>query len=245
MNRPIRIGLIAEGEAELGASIPYINPEDGGKVIERTREGALHTLIRRELQDIGLDCDFVQRHPTNHESGLFTRRTGHSILQPKYLAQVVIAWKPEEIDMIVIVADADDILPKRQHDLALALAKIRSNHLDANEQEISDRSAGGLAIRNFETWLLADTQTVSEILGVEIEKLKNLEDLENTKEIMENAISQSSYLGENTSNQRPLKIRWNLANDIDLAVIKTHCPNGYAVFTQNLLSAVKVVEVME
>lgn len=23
MNRPIRIGLIAEGEAELGASIPY------------------------------------------------------------------------------------------------------------------------------------------------------------------------------------------------------------------------------
>ena len=93
MNRRIRIGLIAEGEAELGASIPYINPEDGGKVIERCREGALHTLIRRELQGIGLDCDFVQRHPTNHESGLFTRRTGHSILQPKYLAQVVIAWK--------------------------------------------------------------------------------------------------------------------------------------------------------
>jgi hypothetical protein len=39
MNRPIRIGLIAEGEAELGASIPYIKPEDGGKVIERNNEG--------------------------------------------------------------------------------------------------------------------------------------------------------------------------------------------------------------
>jgi hypothetical protein len=129
MNRRIRIGLIAEGEAELGASIPYINPEDGGKVIERGKEGALHTLIRREIQGIGLDCDFVQRHPTNHESGLFTRGTGHSILQPKYLAQVVIAWKPEEVDMILIVADADDILPKRQRDLELALAKIRSNHL--------------------------------------------------------------------------------------------------------------------
>ncbi|MCX5933928.1 MAG: hypothetical protein NTU99_03945 [Pseudanabaena sp. LacPavin_0818_WC45_MAG_42_6] len=245
MNRPIRIGLIAEGEAELGASIPYIKPEDGGKVIERTREGALHTLIRRELQSIGLDCDFVQRHPTNHESGLFTRRTGHSILQKKYLAQVVIAWKPEEVDMIVIVADADDILPKRQHDLELALAKIRSNHLDTEEKEISDRSAGGLAIRNFETWLLADTQTVSRILGVEIKKLENLEELENTKEILVGAISQSSYLDGNTSNQRPLKIRWNLAHYIDLAVIKTHCPNGYAVFTQNLISAVKAVEVME
>ena len=54
---------------------------------------------------------------------------------------------------------------------------IFNNHLDANEQEIGDRSAGGLAIRNFETWLLADTQTVSRILGVEIEKLENLEDL--------------------------------------------------------------------
>jgi hypothetical protein len=79
MNRPIRIGLIAEGEAELGASIPYIKPEDGGKVIERQTEGELHTLIRRELSSIGFDCDFVQRHPTNQESGIYTRRTGHSM----------------------------------------------------------------------------------------------------------------------------------------------------------------------
>jgi hypothetical protein len=245
MNRSIRIGLIAEGEAELGESIPYINPEDGGKVIERFREGALHTLIRRELQNIGLDCDFVQRHPTNHESGIFTRRTGHSILQPKYLAQVVIAWKPEEVDMIVIVVDADDILTKRQHDLEIALAKIRSNHLDANEQEISDRSAGGLAIRNFETWLLADTQTVSEILAVEIANLENLEDLENTKDILDSAIAKSTYLEENATNQRSLQIRWNLALQIKLAVIKTKCPNGYAVFTQDLLNAAKVVSVMD
>jgi hypothetical protein len=47
------------------------------------------------------------------------------------------------------------------------------------------------------------------------------------------------------SDQRPLQIRWNLANDIDLAVIKTHCPNGYAVFTQSLMSAVKAVNVVD
>ena len=136
-------------------------------------------------------------------------------------------------------------MPKRQHDLELALAKIRSNHLDAEEKEISDRSAGGLAIRNFETWLLADTQTVSEILGVEIEKLENLEDLENSKEILEGAIAKSGYLDENTTNQRPLQIRWNLAQIIDLGVIKNHCPSGYAVFTQSLMSAVKAVDVMD
>jgi hypothetical protein len=95
MNRPIRIGLIAEGEAELGTSIPYIKPEDGGKVIERRQEGALHTLIRRELESFGLpDCNFVHRHPSIQERGI-KLRTGHSILDRKYLAQMVISWKPE------------------------------------------------------------------------------------------------------------------------------------------------------
>ncbi|MFM6753819.1 MAG: hypothetical protein ACKPJ4_08455 [Dolichospermum sp.] len=242
MSRRIRIGLIAEGEAELGASIPYIKPEDGGKVIERTSEGALHTLIRRELENAGFpDCDFIQRHPSVTESQKRTLRTGHSILDPKYLAQIVILWKPEDVDMILIVVDADDKLDERRKDLESALAAIRDNHLDISEKPISDRSAGGLAIRNFETWLLADTQTVATILGVELEKLENLEDLDNTKNIFENAISQSTYLSEDTSNQRPLQIRWNLGKQIDLAIIKTVCPEGYSAFTQSLLVATKAV----
>jgi hypothetical protein len=239
MSRRIRIGLIAEGEAELGASIPYIKPEDGGKVIERNNEGALHTLIRRELENAGFpDCDFIQRHPLSTE---VKRRVGHSILQTKYLKRVVSVWQPEEVDMILIVVDADDKLDERQKDLESALATIRDNHLDINEKPISDRSAGGLAIRNFETWLLADTQTVSNILAVELEKLENLEDLDNTKDILENAISQSTYLSEDTSNQRSLQIRWNLGKQIDLAIIKTGCPQGYAAFTQSLLIATKAV----
>ncbi|MEH2044321.1 hypothetical protein [Nostoc sp.] len=242
MNRPIRIGLIAEGEAELGASIPYIKPEDGGKVIERNNEGALHTLIRRELKIAGIaDCDFVQRHPSSSESKCFKRRTGHSVLDPKYLAQVVISWKPEEVDMILIVVDADDNRSQRQRDLERALNKIRDNHLDVNEQPINDRSAGGLAIINFETWLLADTQTISKILGVELEQLENLEALDGTKDILETAIAESTYLSKESSNQRPLQIRWDLASQIDLGIIKTCCPNGYAAFTKYLIVAAKVV----
>jgi hypothetical protein len=234
MNRAIRIGLIAEGEAELGASIPYIKPEDGGKVIERDKEGALHTLIRREINNLGLhDCDFVQRHPSISESRVFKRRVGHSILDRKYLAQVIIAWKPEEVDMILIVVDADDKLDQRQIDLERALNQIRDYHLDTNGQKIVDRSAGGLAIKNFEIWLLADTATVSKILGVEIEHLENLEELD--------GIAQSTYLSENSSNQRPLQIRWKLAFEIDLAIIKNRCPNGYATFAQNLIATTRVV----
>jgi hypothetical protein len=242
VNRPIRIGLIAEGEAELGPSIPYIKPEDGGKLIDRDAEGALHTLIRRELEGFGLpDCQFVQRHPSSRESRVLKRRVGHSILECKYLAQVVSVWKPEEVDMIVIVVDADDVLAQRQRGLELALNTIRDNHLDVNEQTVCDRSAGGLAIKNFDTWLLADTQTVSEILDVRLEPPKNLEDLNDAKDVLESAIANSTYLCEDTTNQRPLKIKWRLAFKIDLKVLKTLCPNGYAVFAEGLSSAAKAV----
>jgi hypothetical protein len=154
---------------------------------------------------------------------------------------MVISWKPEEVDMILIVVDADDNLSQRQHDLERALNTIRRNHLDIKEQLVCDRSAGGLAIKNFEAWLLADNQTVSNILGVELEQLEKLEDLSDTKSILEKAIAESTYLSEKSSNQRPLQIRWNLASQIDLLIIKTCCPRGYAAFAQNLRVAAKVV----
>jgi hypothetical protein len=242
VNRPIRIGLIAEGEAELGPSIPYIKPEDGGKLIDRDAEGALHTLIRRELAAFGWpDCQFVQRHPSLRERQKLTRRTGHSILECKYLAQIVIDWKPEEVDMIVIVVDADDVLTQRQQGLELALNTIRDNHLDVNEQTICDRSAGGLAIKNFDTWLLADTQTVAKILEVELEPPENPEELIDAKGVLENAIAASTYLHEEKSNQRPLIAKWKLAFEVNLEVLKTTCSKGYGVFVQDLSTAAQAV----
>jgi hypothetical protein len=242
VNRPIRIGLIAEGEAELGPSIPYIKPEDGGKVIERNAEGALHTLIRRELEGFGCpDCQFVQRHPTIRESRVLKRRTGHSIFDRQYLAQIVSVWKPEEVDMILIVVDADDVLIQRQQGLELALNAIRDNHLDVNEQTVCDRSAGGLAIKNFDTWLLADTQTVAKILEVELEPPENPEELNDAKDILENAIAASTYLHDEKSNQRPLMAKWKLAFEVNLESLKTNCSKGYGVFVQDLNTAAQAV----
>jgi len=243
MNRAIRIGLIAEGEAELGKSIPYIKPEDGGKIIHPDDEGGLHKLIRRELASVGIsDCNFVQRHPLTNEMNVVKRRTGYSVLKPKYLAKVVIAWKPEEVDMIVIVVDADDQLSQRQRDLEKALNTVRENHLDANELPISDRSTGGLAITKFDTWLLADTETVSKILDLAIAPLDNIEELNDTKEILENAIAQSEFIFEPMNNQRPLQIRWHLATEIDLAILKNCCPQGYRTFAENLAHVARGIE---
>lgn len=241
MSRPIRIGLIAEGITELGKSVPYIKPEEGGKPIAKENEGALHTLIRRELLAAGIsDCEFIQRHPTiKDRRGKL--RTGFGILDRKYLAQLVIIWKPEEVDMIVIVADADDSLETRKNELAKALETIRENHLDIDEQPIKDRSLGGLAIRNFETWLLADAETIAKILEVELEPIVDIEKADNTKTVLESVIARTTYLTKPEAKQRPYRIRWNLASEIDLNVVKSSCPNGYETFSQSLVSVAKLI----
>jgi Domain of unknown function (DUF4276) len=250
MSRPLRIGLLAEGEAELGKSVPYIKPEDGGKAIERSSEGGLHKLIRRELESIGItECEFTQRHPSTREAGLRTLRTGHSILDPKYLTQIVSVWQPEEVDLILIVVDADDIRAERESKLAKALATIQNNHIDADDKLVIDRSTGGLAIQNFETWLLADTDTVSRLLAVDLETPDDLENRADTKATMESTIAQSTYMAGQGGNQRPLLVRWNLANHVDLDVMRSRCPEGYGNFSQTLLKtatiAMKVAEKTE
>jgi hypothetical protein len=239
MNRPLRIGLIAEGQTELGPSVPYVKPEDGGKVIPKENEGALHTLIRRELKDAGLpDCNFVHRHPSTKENNKGKVTTGFGFLDPKYLSQIVIAWKPEEVDLIIILADSDDKISERQKSLKDALKAIQDNHLDANENVILDQSIGGLAIKDFEAWLLADFQTVSTILSIKIPELSNLEESDKTKNILENAIAESEYLVE--ANNRKLEIRWHLADRIDLAILRKSCPQGYGLFSQNLLKLTQI-----
>jgi hypothetical protein len=75
---------------------------------------------------------------------------------------------------------------------------------------------------------------------VEIDQLEQLEDLDKTKDILEKAIARSTYLSQDTTNQRPLQIRWNLANLIDLATIKVACPNGYADFVRAFILVAKV-----
>lgn len=244
MSRPLRIGLLAEGEAELGRSVPYLKPQDGGKAIEESDEGALHALIRRELSEAGVtDCVFVHRHPSIKEKAKGQVRRGHSILQEKYLKQVMATWKPSEIDMVVIVVDSDDELENRQKALKSALATIRATHLDEDEKLITDQSAGGLAIKSLEAWLLSDIDAIQNLLQTTLpESLPELfEDLSAdstdelyAKTLLDNAIEQSDHLADLTPNKRELEIRWEIAKLADLSKIKSRCPQGYGSFVTDL-----------
>lgn len=252
----IRIGLIAEGEAELGMSIPYIKPEEGGKPIDRSREGALHTLIRRELQAAGIgDCVFVQRHPQIRDRqqrdldrgvglGRVSLRRGHGIVEKKYIAQRVIAWKSEEIDLVILIIDADNSEVQRRRDLARALETIRTYHLDANGDPIQDQSLTGLAIKSFDTWLLANDEVVALLLGIPVaaELPQNLEDLPGVssegataKIILDDWIARSPYKLD--EDRRDLRARWAIALVVDLETIKQRCQRGYVPFVGALCAA--------
>lgn len=242
-NLTLRIGVIAEGQAELGHSIPYIKPQDGGKAISQVQEGALHTLIRRELARAGfLDCVFVQRHPSLSEKR-GQRRTGHGILDRKYLAQVVSVWKASEVDMIVLLVDADEQVAKRQDELDRALQTIGRFHFDVNGELCSDQHAGGLAIRQFDTWLLADSQTVERFLGVALPVLPD--DLEtlpaqgeaSAKGVLETAVSHSTFLPHEKEGERKLQAKWQLAFLLDLNSIRQRCQQGYAPFVDAVQQA--------
>ena len=235
MSRPLRIGLISEGRAELGTSVPSIlDPSDGGKIINPAQEGALHTLIRRELAEIGLpNIAFVHRHSTVKDGRIL--RTGHSVIQPKYLSRVVVSWKPEEVDMVVLVVDVDDEVLSRQDKIAYAQTIVAQNLLDQDGLPCLNRCATGLAIKNFDTWLLADTDTVSSLLGVmfaadlpyDLESLPGDKLPRNAKAILDSAINASSFQPQQPRVQnRHLEVRWQLADIIHLNVVKERCKQG-------------------
>lgn len=243
MNRPLRIGLISEGRAELGTSVPNIlDPSDGGKIINPAQEGALHTLIRRELAEIGLlNIAFVHRHSTVKDGRIL--RTGHSVIQPKYLSRVVVSWKPEEIDMIVLVIDVDDEMQSRQDKVDNAGDVVTHNLLDAEGNPRTNRCVTGLAIKNFDTWLLADTNTVSALLNVELapdlpndlESLPGEKSPQNAKTILDNAIDASSFQpAQERVQNRNLEARWQLAHLINLSIVRERCKQGYLAFTMQL-----------
>lgn len=245
MSQPLRIGVLAEGETELGKSVPYIQPQEGGKPINPEHEGALHTLIRRELAQVGInDCEFIQRRPSIKESKRNTVRTGYSIGDPKYLKQIVVAWSGE-VDLVIILLDADEDVAKRRAEIEKALAAIRVSHFRNDDELIENQSAGGLAIRNFEAWLLADPENFTELFGVELAELPvDIEDLPAdsgdplfSKNIFDTALQSSDFRPELTPNNREMAARWELAKVIDLVAIKTRCPYGYNHFVNDLLAA--------
>ena len=124
-----------------------------------------------------------------------------------------------------------------------ALFAAQSSHFLNDDDLIENQQAGGLAIKNFETWLLADPSSLVELFGAGLDNPiadpENLpidsESPEFSKNIFESILERSEFRTQ--SNSRGMEARWELAKRIDLEAIKTNCPQGYATFVEDLTSA--------
>ena len=238
---------MAEGKAELGDSTPHVKliPQEGGKPIPVEKEGALHTLIRRELAQIGFEeVDFIQKHPAfkvkKKNYGRLTE--SHSILNQKHIHQAVADWMCE-INLLVIVVDLDEGgNDARKKDLAKAVEIASLNIVDENEIELPNRVVDGLAIKTFDTWLIADAINLNETLKISVDVPDDLESLpagdspQSSKNLLNRFIQQSDLFPTENENRKELKCRWLLAKTIDLGTIRQACPKGYETFSQKLLN---------
>ncbi|MCB0075110.1 MAG: hypothetical protein KDE20_26810, partial [Caldilineaceae bacterium] len=107
-----------------------------------------------------------------------------------------------------------------------------------------------LAIRTFDTWLLADLSSVTSILSVylhEDELPDNLESLPfdlgdplHGKNVFRQLIEQSEFIpNDDRSSERFLTISWFLAHYVDLDVIRSRCPKGFGGFSVGLRSLIE------
>ncbi len=245
----VRIGLISEGEAELGTSVPFLyDPKQGGTPIDHSQEGALHTLIRRELTAVGFpNCVFIHRHPTPRDN-LMRYRMGYSVIEKRYLQQTIIAWKPQEIDIIVVVVDEDSDVATRTRQLEVAKTIVEANHLDEQGNTIENGHVIAVAIKTFDTWLISDIQAVEQLLQISLpadlpddfeELSSDTKSPTHAKNIFDNAVDNSDYVPlEPRVKNRNLEARWAVAQMVDLDIIKKRCKRGYLVFTNLLLNVV-------
>jgi hypothetical protein len=173
---------------------------------------------------------------------------GYSIIEKRYLQQTIIAWKPQEVDIIVIVVDEDNDVATRSRQLAVAKSVVEASHLDEQGNIIANRHVIAIAVKTFDTWLLSDTQAVEQLLQISLptglpddfEELSgDTKSPTHAKNIFDNTVDNSDYVPlEPRVKNRNLEARWAVAQIVDLDIIKKKCKRGYLVFTNLLLKVV-------
>lgn len=114
-----------------------------------------------------------------------------------------------------------------------------------------NQNAGGLAIKNFDTWLLADEKALITLLAIKppFKLPENLETLpadktadHYAKTVLDVIIEKSEYLLTQKKGLQKLKIRWELAFKLNTTHIKHRCPQGYKPFMQKICNVAQTIQ---
>jgi hypothetical protein len=102
---------------------------------------------------------------------------------------------------------------------------------EANEhQGVNVRRALGIAIRTFDAWMLVDEQALSRVLGIQVSRQPDPEEMRNPK-------LKAIELRDRSGKAFPITHMYlTLARELDLAVLRERCANGFGIFAERLQS---------
>lgn len=205
--------LHAEGPGDLGRPSGWIAP--GYSLLEDDL-GPAHELVRRILStDRGIPPTAVDfREPLRTRSG--ARAHGSKLLAPRVLDEVLGAWIVE-VPLVVLLVDGDEQEPAGRR-------RLLREALDRNGLT----GAVGVAIREFESWLIADQEALDAVLGPGRSSPADIEGLD-PRVAKERLTSWTSTV----AGRSPLELRQQLATTLDLDQVRDRCPS-FAAFREEL-----------
>ncbi|MDC0711961.1 DUF4276 family protein [Stigmatella sp. ncwal1] len=210
-----RVVVYAEGAGELAGSKNFQRAP--GAALTEEELGSAHLLVRRCLEKVrDLDASGIR-----FEEPL---RTGRG-----KLARGSILHSPATLRPLLLWAD-----PARQPDLAVVLVDAdgddaRQGLLDSSLQGIPVESVVGVAIQEFETWLLADPNALEEVLRQPVTAPKPPEKLSKrqSKELLH------QWCEQHARSRDAADLRRDLARQCDLDTLTRQC-TAFAQFLHKL-----------
>jgi Domain of unknown function (DUF4276) len=174
-------------------------------------EGALANLVERLTGGSHtFDTRFFKDIPTAKLHGKGPRLRKRAV---QWMRQA----EDESFDAIVVIIDEDG-------------KKDRCDQFEQaqNEGEVSIARALGVAVQKFDAWMLADEKALSKVLGANVDRQQNPEDIREPKEVCK---------GLRNSHQLDCSLRdfyHRIAENADLDIVKERCPRGFQPFAERV-----------
>ena len=171
--------------------------------------GALETLVKRlGLPDAEFTCQLVSQQNIHAHHG---KGKGYFKRAVRWMLEA----KKRDFDVIVLLIDEDG-LQERFKEIQEA----------QEHSAVSIRRALGVAVRSFDAWMLSDEKALSAILGNTVDCQPDPESIRLPKQACDNLMDHSDLSrGEFYA---------AIAQEVDLQILKTRCPKGFAPFAERV-----------
>lgn len=176
------------------------------------RSGAFESFVRRlsPQNDLEFESDRLARSDIHASHG---KGSGYFKKAVRWMLEA----KKREFDGCVLVVDEDG-KPERRSEIDLA-----------QESPLGIRCrALGVAVRQFDAWMLADERALTQVLGGTVQRQRAPEEISDPKRTCE-------QLRDAAQSRLPLSEMYaGVAHAADLTLLAERCPRGFAPFADRL-----------